>query len=46
MYVNVKYLKMDTFHRAFQNSRVKKIFEIPSYVFSFHSKKAGLTYSS
>ena len=46
MYVNFKYLKMGTFHRVVQNSRVKKIFEIPSYVFSFHSKEAGLTFSS
>ena len=46
MYVNFKYLKMGTFHRVFQNSRVKKIFEMPSYVFSFHSNKAGLTFSS
>ena len=46
MYVNFKHLKMGTFHRVFQNSRVKKIFEIPSYVFSFNSKKAGLTFLS
>ena len=29
---------MGTFHRVLQHSRVKKICEIPSYVFSFHSK--------
>ena len=29
-----------------QNSKVKNIFETPSYAFSFHSKGAGLTFSS
>ena len=44
MYVTFKHLKIGTFHGVFQNSRVKKIFEILSYVISFYSNEAGLTF--